>query len=84
MVIAVAIEYKYKNSLLKIEFDHVFVLKLDCLNLDIIINTSYTYSPVLENIQFYIRVLQYDVIVLHNGLYLLFHNFSTEIDEKWA
>lgn len=43
-----------------------------------------SYSPVLENIQFYIRVLQYDVIVLHNGLYLLFHNISTEIDEKWA
>jgi hypothetical protein len=31
-------------------------------------------SRVLENMQLYIQVLQYDVIVLHNGLYLLSHN----------
>jgi hypothetical protein len=31
-------------------------------------------SRILENMQLYIQVLQYDVIVLHNGLYLLSHN----------
>ena len=31
-------------------------------------------SRILENMQLYIQVLQYDVIVLHNGLYSLSYN----------
>jgi hypothetical protein len=45
---------------------------------DVWYNQSKAYSDlnsrVSENMQLYIQVLQYDVIVLHNGLYLLSHN----------
>jgi hypothetical protein len=41
-----------------------------------IINKAYRdlNSRVLENMQLFIQVLRYDVIVLHNGLYLLSHD----------